>query len=348
MALFLSASISLKAQNEVSKGVKELDKAIESGLEAVKAKKWDIALSEFAKARKLQEKENISQFLLKRVVLPDENRTKTDLSKEEQQINYWRHSMGTAQAIRVFQTYTASLAGNRVEADKFSKEVYGLQSPLWGLSWRTFNPAIFDLFNRYVTAEQREGYGVFLYLAGDLLTSSSDERGIELIEKAQTYLPKDAEIAANLAGIYIMADRPGDAKKQAELSLKIKPGVASVHIDLANAEWILGNLAAAKTNALVAKQLKPELPGPNATLAFVAIEEGDLKAAKEFADKGSEVSKNHPFFETVRAASEAAAGDLAKARSIMKDAWGTEIPSKERLEEWFFRRKPLEYLLRLK
>jgi tetratricopeptide (TPR) repeat protein len=199
-----------------------------------------------------------------------------------------------------------------------------------------------------VGAENTESYGGYLYIAGDLLSASDDDRGIKLIERSQQYLPKDAELAATLAGIYIMSDRTADAKKQAELSLSIQPRQARVYIDLANAEWILGNIQAAKKHAQEAKKLRPDLPGPNATLAFVAIDEGDLKAAKEFSEEGSRISEKHRFFQTVLAAYEATAGNAAKARTIMNEAWGSDQPSEEMLKTWFFRRKPLENILSLR
>jgi uncharacterized membrane-anchored protein len=145
-----------------------------------------------------------------------------------------------------------------------------------------------------------------------------------------------------------MSDRTADAKKQAELSLSLKPGQARVYIDLANAEWMLGNVQVAKKHAHEAKKLRPDLPGPNATLAFVAIEEGDLKAAKEFAEEGSRISEKHKFYQTVLAAYEVAAGNASKARSIMNEAWGSDQPTPEMLKSWFFRRKPLENILSLR
>lgn len=243
--VFFALSISLTGQSNNKPN--DLDKAIENGLNAIKGKKWDIALSEFSNARNLQDKEKLlSNYLYNALVLPDEDRSKRDLSDTEKNIIGWRHAMGSLQAVRAFQAYAAALAGKRSEAEAFSEEVYGTQSPLWGLSWRVFNGAIFDLFEKYVVAENTEGYGAYLYIAGDLLSTSDDERGIKLIERSQQYRPKDAELAATLAGIYIMSDRTADAKRQAELSLSLKPGQARVYIDLANSEWMLGNIQAAK------------------------------------------------------------------------------------------------------
>jgi hypothetical protein len=346
--LVLILSISLAGQSNKIDKANELDKAIENGLKSIKGKKWDVALHQFSIARNLQDKENFSRYLFNKLVLTDEDRSKRDLSDIEKKISLWRHSMGARQAVRVFQAYAAALAGKRKDADAFSHEVYGTQSPVWGLSWRVFNVAIFDLFEKYVVAEDTKGYGAYLYIAGDLLHASDDERGIRLIERSQQYLPNDPEIAATLAGIYIMSDRTADAKKQAELSLSLNPGQARVHIDLANAEWILGNLQAAKKHAHAAKTLRPDLPGPNATLALVAIDEGDLQLAKEYAENGSRLSEQHKFYQTVLAAYESAAGNTAKARSLMKDAWGSDQPSRDMLEKWFFRRKPLEHILSLR
>lgn len=343
---FFALSISLTGQSNNKSN--EFDKAIENGLNAIKEKKWEVALNEFSNARKLQDKEKLSNYLYNSLVIPDEDRSKRDLSDTEKNITAWRHAMGSLQAVRAFQAYAAALAGKRSEAEAFSEEVYGTQSPLWGLSWRVFNVAIFDLFEKYVAAENTEGYGVYLYIAGDLLSASDDERGIKLIERSQQYRPKDAELAATLAGIFIMSDRTADAKRQAELSLSLKPGQARVYIDLANAEWILGNIQAAKKHAQEAKKLRPDLPGPNATLAFVAIDEGDLKAAKEYAEEGSRISEKHKFYQTVLAAYEAAADNKGKAQLLMNDAWGTEQPTPEMLKSWFFRRKPLENILSLR
>lgn len=296
----------------------------------------------------MQDKESFSEFLFQNISLPDEDRNPANLSSDEKQITLWRHAMGARQAIRTFQAYASALAGRHADASKYSDEVYKTQSVIWGLSWRAFNPPIYDLFLKYVQTEKTEGYGRFLYISGDLLSASDDDRGIKLIESSQQYLPKDAELAATLAGLYVMSDRAEEAKKQAELSLSIQPGQARVYIDLANAEWMLGNIQAAKKHAQEAKKLRPDLPGPNATLAFVAIDEGDLKAAKEFAEEGSRLSEKHKFYQTVLAAYEAAAGNAAKARSLMNEAWGSDQPSEEMLRTWFFRRKPLENILSLR
>lgn len=336
------------AQSNPSKGVKELDSAIKAGLNAIETKKWDTAEREFAKAKILLANEKLSPFLFENLILPDEDRSKKIVDKTEQQITAWRHATGEGQAIRLFQMYTAALAGKRAEADKFSEDVYDLQNPLWGLSWRVFNSAVYDFFDKRITPEKSESYGLYLYYAGELLSGSGDERGTELIERSQAFLPDDAGVAATLAGIYIMSGKTEEAKKQANISLKIKPDQARVLIDLANAEWILGDNGSAKLHAAEANKLRPDLPGPNATLAFIALDENDLRAAKAYAEKGSELSKKHAFYQTVLAAYESAAGHDAQALSIMNEAWGDEFPSKEMLMQWFFRRKPLDLILGLK
>jgi DNA topoisomerase IB len=118
--LFFALSISLICQSNNKSN--DLDKAIENGLNAVKGKKWEVALNEFSNARKLQDKEKLpSNYLYNALVLPDEDRSASFLSDTEKNITGWRHAIGATQAVRVFQAYAAALAGKRTEATHFPK-----------------------------------------------------------------------------------------------------------------------------------------------------------------------------------------------------------------------------------
>ncbi len=346
-SITLSALLSVAAfaQNNKEMGTPKLDKFIENAFNAVKKKNWPEATKNFNEA--LKEKSKIkypSYFLYQLLVLPDEDRS-TDISDiDVVQITFWRHSMGHEQALLTFLAFTEQLDGNTLEADRAMQKVYGMQSPVWGLSWKMFAGKIHDVFFALVPKDLGENYARYLFQSGNLLIDAEDMRGIELVERAQELLPKDPEIAGRLADIYLMTDKIEESKRLAEMSLSIKPKQLRVLIDLANAEWILGNIDAAEKIAKEAIAIDAEFPGPHSTLVFIAIEKGEFSKALEQAKIGSKLSNKHIFYQTVLAAALAANGQQIEAQNVMKESWQNEPPSVNDLKHWFFRRKPLELI----
>jgi tetratricopeptide (TPR) repeat protein len=322
-----------------------MDQQIIAGLAAVKEKKWAEARADFEKARKIQEKEKLpSEFLFTKIKLADEDE-KEPSDPTEQQITAWRHAMGTRQAILAFIAFSSQLEGNAAASKNFDA-VYDLQSVLWGMSWKAFNPPIHKLFHETAPPEKTENYARYLFNAGRLLWSSDDNtQAVKYFEQAQQILPKDKEIAATLTGYYLVIDRDAaKAKKQAELSLSVDPKQGRVLIDLATAEWTLGEVDAAAKHAREASVLLPDLPGPHGTLAFAALEKGDNALALKEAETGDKLSEGHVFYRSILAAALKANGKDKEAAKALATATDPVTADIEQLKKWFFRGKPLEYI----
>jgi len=255
--------------------------------------------------------------------------------------------MGTRQALLTFASFASQLEGNSELAQKYNDQVYGLQGLLWGTSWRMFVPLIQALFHVTVPPEKTENYGRYLFLSGQLLWDSHEEKGKSLIEEAQKILPKDPDIAGSLGSIYMVQQDPVKAKQQSELSLSINPKQPHVLIDLATAEWLLSSYEAASKHAVAASTLDPKLPGPHLLLSLIAIEKDDLKKADEEASVGAKLSQNHPFYLTIQAAILEAKGNHAGADKIIKDAWEGNIPSLKQFENWYLKHKALELVSKI-
>ena len=180
-------------------------------------------------------------------------------------------------------------------------------------------------------------------MAGRFLLTAEDLSGLDLIRRAKHNLPKDATVPALIASYLIVNHDAAGAKSEAQASLALNPDEPSVLIDLATAEWLLGELEPAASAAHKAATLDPALPGPHATLAFVALESGDSALALKEAEVGNQLSNGHKFFKTILAVCFEASGDQKKAKKLMAEAW-EDAPDEDQLKAWFFRGKPLEYV----
>jgi len=322
----------------------KVDQPIIAGLAAVKEKKWAEARAHFEEAAKIQEKEKLpSDFLFTKIKLADED--PGDLwDPTTRPIVEFRHAMGTRQAIRVFIAFSSQLEGNPGAA-KHLEAVYSLQNLLWGLSWRLFNTHLVRIFHETAPPEKTENYARYLVKAGQLLWNSDDEDVGKYFEQGQQILPKDKEIAATLAGYYLLIGRDAArAKKQAELSLSVDPKQGRVLIDLATAEWVLGETDAAAKHSKEASLLRPDLPGPHATMAFAALEKGDNALALKEAEIGDKLSEGHVFYRSILAAALKANGKDKEAADALATATDPVKADIELLKKWFFRGKPLEYI----
>lgn len=349
LAALLTLLVMTSVVHSQAKPKTDLDKTIESGLEALSDKKWTAARGAFENALlQITKEPEASEYLITRLELPDEAPGgDVPHSKDEASLINYRHGMGTRQALLAFLAFTAELEGNRSLGKKYLDETYRLQGPLWGTSWRVFVPQILALFHLTIPHEKNEFYGRYLFTSGSLLWDAHVEDGKKLIEEAHLIRPKDAEIAAKLGSIYMILQDPAKAKPQSELSLSIDPKQPHVLIDLSTANWLLGNFDDAAKEAETASTIDPNLPGPYMLVAIVALQKGDFEKSASRIEKAIELSHQHPFYLTVKAALFEAQGDQRSADELVQKAWKNEIPPIEQFERWYLKHKPLELVAKI-
>ncbi len=345
--LLFVCSITLVGQDVVAGKTPSIDDSLRTGFDLLTKGKYADARVQFELAQSSFTKTpEPSQWLFTKIRLPDENEgDATSKDPQIRQITGFRHTMGTKQAITTFLAFTCQLQGDKPAADKYFDAIYKLRSYVWGLSWRTFVPLIQSVFYPAIPQESNENYARYLYRSGLLLEDAGEDIALTFFERAQKMAPKDSEIAANLASSYLMKLRAAEAKALAQTSLSGKPQQGRVLIDLATAEWLLGELDNAEKHASEAAALLPQLPGPHVTLALVAIEKGDAAKALKEAEIGVKSSDRHPFYLAVQAAAFELAGRKTEADSNIKEAYNGKLPTEELLKGWFLKGKPLDILL---
>jgi hypothetical protein len=347
--LILIAVVCAGAQDAPSGKHAPIDQSLKTAFELLPQKKYSEAKTHLENAlAAISADRQPSEWLFTKIVLPDEDPDDAR-SKDAnvRQITMYRHSMGTMQAVLSFLAFTSQLQGDKAEADKYFAAVYKLQGPLWGTSWRTFVPLIQGVYYSAVPNEPTENYGRFLYLSGLLMDDADAEIAEKFFVRANELVPKDAEIAANLASYYVVRLRAAEAKKLAKSSLSIAPNAGRVLIDLATAEWLLGEIDDAEQHAREAAAAVPELPGPHGTLALVAVAKNNLALAGKEAATGVKLSDGHPYYLSIQAIVNEASGKSSEADRNIKDAWNGENPSAEQLKKWFLKDKPLELILKV-
>jgi tetratricopeptide (TPR) repeat protein len=178
-----------------------------------------------------------------------------------------------------------------------------------------------------------------------LLEDAGEEIALTFFQKAHAIVPKDPVIAANLASSYLIRLRAAESKSLAQISLSVEPKQARVLIDLAAAEWLLGELDNAEKHAREAASLRPDLPGPHITLTLIAIVKNHLPVALKEAEIGVKLSERHPYYLAIQAIAFDAAGKKDEADKNIAEAWNGNNPSEEQLKKWFLKDKPLNILL---
>lgn len=338
------------AQTVSTQRLSKLDQSIQSGFDSLKTRKWSEAETNFEAADKIFEKEKQpSELLFDLIDIPDEDKSNPPTSSTEKQITGYRHTVATKQALLQFLSFTYQLDGKTAQAQKYHKAVYNLQGPLWGTSWRVFAPLFYKLFDTYVPGETGENAGHYQYLAANLLLDSGESLTtiFDLLQNAQKNLPKDAAVAALLANGFLQKRNPVEAKKQAELSLSIKPGVKSVLIDLATAEWLLEDFDNSVKHSEEAIKLDAEAPGPRMTLALNYIGKNDLPRALKEASRAVDLSRRHPFYLTVQAAVFEVSGNEKEAEKLLREAWKQGLPTFDDLDKWYINKQLREIVLKI-
>ena len=344
--VLLGLSAAFYSQDKPKESV--LDGEIKAAFEYLKKSDYPAARKHFESAWTIYTKDpTSSDWLFSQLTIPDEG-PGDDTSTDPMigQIMRYRHSMGTKQALLMFLSFTCQLQGDKAQAEKYFQQVYGLQSVVWGLSWRTYIPPIEGVFHTAIKAEKSEVYGRYLYLAGVLMDDAGEEVAGKFFEQAQVLVPNDAEIAANLASYYVVRLRAADAQKLARISLSINAKNAHVLIDLASAEWLLGDLENAAKHAKQASEIDPSLPGPHSTLTLIYIAQNKNDEALKEAEQGVRLSDRHFFYLAVEAIALEALGRSDLAVKNIREAWPSDYPSEDNLKKWFLKDKPLELLLR--
>lgn len=324
-----------------------LDQKIQAGLAALQFKNWQQAQASFEGAIKIfEEKPSTSPWVLTKLSLSASNSVVTVNGKSKdvsEQVNGYRQVMGTQQALYEFAAFSAQLAGDGRHAEQYLEKVNGMRGVMWGKSWVEIVPRVHAIFFSSLGSDSSENFSKYLLMAGRLLLDAQDQGGLKLIRQAKQNLPKDASIPALLASYLIVNNDPAGAKAEAQASLALDQNQTSVLIDLATAEWLLGELDLATKAARKAAELDSTLPGPHATLAFVALETGDASSALKEANLGNKLSNGHTFYKTILAVSFKASGDTQQGRKLMLEAWDGGSPDEQQLKAWFFRGKALEY-----
>ncbi|MEO6393221.1 MAG: hypothetical protein ABIP75_15330 [Pyrinomonadaceae bacterium] len=345
--IIVALSLWVNATLGVQTSTPTLDQQVQAGFTALKAKDWKLAQASFAGAVKTFDAKPAASALIMSKLSPLDSApvvvTKdgkpTDVAAE---VNGFRKVMGTQQALYEFLAFSAQLAGDGATAQEYLAKVDEMRGVMWERSWVALIPQIHTLFYGQLTAETSENYGKYLLSAGGMLLAIDDPAGLKVIRQAKLSLPKDPAVPAQLASYLIVHDDPAGAKTEAKASLALDPNQASVLIDLATANWLLGDLEGAAVNANQAAGLRPQMPGPHATLAFVALEKGDLPTAVREAELGNKLGNGHQFFKSLWAVCLEASGDHARAVKLMNEAWPGGAPDLDQLKQWFFRRRALE------
>ncbi|HKV38851.1 MAG TPA: hypothetical protein VJX67_06535 [Blastocatellia bacterium] len=309
---------------------------ISAGYTALHRHRWKLALGHFEHAiREFEQTSAVPEF-------KSSERSNSNLRRD---LDLYVSSMAGAQALATFACLSAALAGEDPKAEEYLEKVEHMRSAMWGRSYNEYASLVQRRFFAIVHKSDSERYGKLLRYAGELLLDAGHPRGIALIAQARRLAPKDAEPPALLAAYFINHHRAGVARREARASLHVKPGQPRVLIDLATANWLLGHLESARSAAHRAASLDPSLPGPHATLAFVALQKSDYQTAVREAEEGQRLSGAHAFYATVLAACLIAAGDQPRAREVMKQAWPGALPGEKQLRDWFFRGRVLHYAL---
>ncbi len=337
------------AQTVSAKKFSDLDKSIQSGFDSLKSRKFAEAATNFEAAYKTFEKEKQpSEMLFDLIDIPDEDKSEPPTNPAEKQNIGYRHTVATKQALLQFLAFTYQLDGKSAQAEKYFKEIYNLQGPLWGTSWRVFAPLFYKLFDAQVINKTGENAGRYQYFAASLLLDSGEKMltVFEVLQKAQKNSPKDADVAALLANGYLQKKNPTEAKKQAELSLSVKPNIKSVLIDLATAEWLLEDFDNSIKHSEAAIKLDADAPGPHMTLALNYIGKNYIQTALKEASKAVDLSGRHPFYLTVQSAAFELAGNEKEAEKLLREAWQDELPTFENLDTWYINKKLRETVLK--
>jgi tetratricopeptide (TPR) repeat protein len=316
----------------------KLDQTIQAGLDSARAGKFSEAATRFEDAQKIFDKEKQpSEFLFTLFTLPDEDNSAPPTDPRALQIINYRHATATKQALLQFLAYANQLDGNSAQAEKYQTAVYDLQGVLWGLSWRLFAPRFYKVFDDKVKDGKGENFGRYQYLAAALLLDAGGEfdKVFSLLQSAQQNAPKNADVAGLLANAFLQKRNRAEAKRQAELSLSLKPDQKSVLIDLATAELFLNEIDNSIKHAEAAARIDAQAPGPRLTLALDYIEKKDFARGLKEAAAAVELSGRHPFYLTVQAAAMEAAGDFKGAEKILREVYGKEMPSFEDLDKWY-------------
>jgi tetratricopeptide (TPR) repeat protein len=140
----------------------------------------------------------------------------------------------------------------------------------------------------------------------------------QLLERAVELAPEDVPARNALALCLLRLDRPTAALFHAETLLKQHPELAFAHVSRGNALLALGFLQRAQESQLRALELEPANIGAMASLAVIASHRGTHDEARAWAQRVLEAVPGFPDAVMSLAAAELAAGELARAESLLR------------------------------
>jgi len=141
----------------------------------------------------------------------------------------------------------------------------------------------------------------------------------ELLERAVELAPQDVPARNALALCLQRLERPAAALFHVDILLQHHPELGFAHANKGNALIALGFLGRARASHLRALELDPANISAKASLASIASHRGNHDEARSWAQQVLAVVPQYPDAVIALAAAELAAGNLARAESLLRN-----------------------------
>jgi len=143
------------------------------------------------------------------------------------------------------------------------------------------------------------------------------EEAVDLLKRARSLAPKDANVLNSL-GICLKAlGRPEAALEAYAAALKIDPGLAGAHFNRGALLESLNNVTAARSAYERAARLDSNYVEPLAGLAWLDAQAGDPVSARARAERALVLSKSNLLARMALASADLQEGNLAAATSLL-------------------------------
>lgn len=141
----------------------------------------------------------------------------------------------------------------------------------------------------------------------------------QLLERAVELAPQDVPARNALALCLQRLERPAEALFHVDILLQHHPELGFAHANKGNALIALGFLGRARASHLRALELDPANVSAKASLASIASHRGNHDEARSWAQQVLAVVPGYPDAVIALAAAELAAGNLARAESLLRN-----------------------------